>query len=94
MTRHFAFDAEERELLADVEAGAWVAADASVQASLRANLGLAQRKDARINVRLSSQDLTGLQLCAARAGIPYQTLLASLVHQYVTGQLRSVSGIC
>ncbi len=50
------------------------------------------RKDARINIRLSSKDLRGLQKRALAEGIPYQTLIASVLHKYVEGRLREQSG--
>lgn len=50
------------------------------------------RKDARINIRLSSKDLRGLQKRALAEGIPYQTLIASVLHKYVEGRLRETSG--
>lgn len=46
------------------------------------------RKDARINIRLPSKDLRGLQKKALSEGIPYQTLVASVLHKYVEGRLR------
>jgi predicted DNA binding CopG/RHH family protein len=46
------------------------------------------KKDARINVRLSSKDLRGLQKKALAEGIPYQTLVASILHKYVEGRLH------
>lgn len=46
------------------------------------------KKDARINIRLSSKDLRGLQKKALAEGIPYQTLVASILHKYVEGRLR------
>ena len=46
------------------------------------------RKDTRINIRLSSRDLRGLQKRAMAEGIPYQTLVASILHKYVEGRLR------
>jgi predicted DNA binding CopG/RHH family protein len=49
-------------------------------------------KDARINIRLSSKDLRGLQKRALAEGIPYQTLIASVLHKYVEGRLREPSG--
>ncbi len=45
------------------------------------------KKDARINIRLSSRDLRGLQKKALAEGIPYQTLVASILHKYVEGRL-------
>jgi predicted DNA binding CopG/RHH family protein len=46
------------------------------------------KKDARINIRLSSKDLRGLQKKALAEGIPYQTFLASILHKYVEGRLH------
>jgi predicted DNA binding CopG/RHH family protein len=46
------------------------------------------KKDARINIRLSSKDLRGLQKKALEEGIPYQTLIASILHKYVEGRLK------
>ncbi|WP_339619002.1 hypothetical protein [uncultured Marinimicrobium sp.] len=46
------------------------------------------KKDARINIRLSSKDLRGLQKKALEEGIPYQTLVASILHKYVEGRLH------
>lgn len=45
------------------------------------------KKDARINIRLSSKDLRSLQARALREGIPYQTLVSSVLHKFVDGQL-------
>jgi len=45
------------------------------------------KKDARINIRLSSRDLRSLQARALREGVPYQTLVSSVLHKFVDGQL-------
>lgn len=50
------------------------------------------RKDARINIRLSSKDLRGLQKRALAEGIPYQTLVASILHKYLEGRLHENNG--
>lgn len=44
-------------------------------------------KDRRINIRISSGDLQEIQVKALEEGVPYQTLIASVLHRYVTGQL-------
>jgi predicted DNA binding CopG/RHH family protein len=44
-------------------------------------------KDRRVNIRLSSIDLSDIQTRALEEGIPYQTLIASVLHKYVTGRL-------
>ena len=51
------------------------------------------KKDARINIRLSSKDLRGLQKRALAEGIPYQTLIASILHKYVEGRLSESNGL-
>ena len=48
------------------------------------------QKDKRINIRISSRDLEALQKRARREGMPYQTLISSTLHKFVTGRLRSV----
>lgn len=44
-------------------------------------------KDRRVNIRLSSGDLSDIQVRALEEGVPYQTLIASVLHKYVTGRL-------
>lgn len=49
-------------------------------------------KDRRVNIRLSSGDLADIQVKALEQGMPYQTLIASVLHKYVTGRLAEHSG--
>jgi predicted DNA binding CopG/RHH family protein len=82
-------DDEERALADSFERGQWK----SVKNVLREKRTLRDaarstlKKDARINIRLSSKDLHDVQTIAAREGIPYQTLLSSIIHKYVSGSL-------
>ena len=46
-------------------------------------------KDRRVNIRLSSGNLSDIQVKALEQGVPYQTLIASVLHQYVTGHLAA-----
>ena len=46
------------------------------------------QQDKRINIRLSARDLEMIQKRAIAEGIPYQTLIASTLHKFVTGQLK------
>ena len=48
------------------------------------------QKDKRINIRISSRDLETLQKRAAKEGMPYQILISSTLHKFVTGKLKSV----
>ena len=49
-------------------------------------------KDRRVNIRLSSGDLSDIQVKALEQGMPYQTLIASVLHKYVTGHLAERTG--
>jgi predicted DNA binding CopG/RHH family protein len=79
----------EEDLLASFERGEWQSVPnlkdeiARYAASAAATLA----KDKRINIRLSSRDLEDVQTRAAEEGMPYQTLIASVLHKYVSGRL-------
>ena len=48
------------------------------------------KKNRKINIRLSENDLNAIQRRVAREGIPYQTLIGSVLHKYVSGFLKEV----
>ena len=50
------------------------------------------QKDMRVNIRISSKDLDALKARALEEGIPYQTLMASVLHKYVGGRLVEKTG--
>jgi predicted DNA binding CopG/RHH family protein len=87
-------DKEEREILEAVESGNVKRSEdaAATQRRHRAYAEALFRKDARINIRLPSKDLRALQKKALSEGMPYQTLIASILHKYVEGRLRENSG--
>ncbi len=85
-------DQEEREILEAFEAGKTSSRPDADEIGKR-HQDYAEtmfKKDARINIRLTSRDLRGLQKKALAEGIPYQTLIASILHKYVEGRLREV----
>ncbi len=45
------------------------------------------KKDRRINIRLSEHDMVGIQRVAATKGVPYQSLISGLIHQFIEGDL-------
>lgn len=45
------------------------------------------RKSRNVNIRISEQDLEGIKQRANREGVPYQTLISSVLHRYVADQL-------
>jgi len=49
------------------------------------------KKDKRINIRISSRDLDAIQKRALVEGIPYQTLVSSILHKYISGSLRDIT---
>lgn len=79
----------EEEILASFERGEWqpVHKVESEIARYAAMASAALAKDKRVNIRISSRDLEDIQAKAAEEAIPYQTLMASVLHKYVTGRL-------
>lgn len=82
-------DKEEAELLRAYEEGAIDAkpVSAKTRQTLAAAAERTLKKDRRINIRLSDHDLTGIQRKAAERGLPYQSLISGLIHQFVEGDL-------
>ncbi len=83
---------EEKELLKSVEDGEWetISDFKSEQKRYQAIAKNSLKKDERINIRLATKDLMGIQKKAMQEGLPYQTLISSILHRYVTGQLTTV----
>ena len=79
----------EQEILASFERGEWkpVRNQRGEIARLRAAAAATLLKNKRVNIRISSRDLEGLQARAAEEGVPYQTLMASVLHKFVSGRL-------
>jgi len=82
-------DKEEKNILDSFERGEWQSVKnlkkeiEKHQQYARATLS----KDKRINIRISSKDLEEIQAIAVEDGIPYQTLISSILHRYVNGRL-------
>ena len=83
---------EEREILDSVERGEWKAAKGGKRERARYSryAKATFRKDRRLNIRLSSKDLEAIQKRALAEGLPYQTLISSLLHKYAAGRLREI----
>jgi predicted DNA binding CopG/RHH family protein len=80
---------DELELLASYENEEWQSVkNVKEQADRYQTYARATfRKDKRVNIRISEKDLLDLQKRAMREGIPYQTLISSVLHKYITGTL-------
>ena len=91
MKRRGFHDDEERDLITAYESGEF----RPVEDQLRAKQAAVQaarrymRKDARVNIRVSTADLEMLKRRAAEEGLPYQSLIASVLHKYVSGRAPS-----
>lgn len=81
-------DPYELEVLEAYESGKLksTASKAELQ-RMRAAARVTAIKNKRVNIRLSSLDLLDIQAKALEEGVPYQTLIASVLHKYVTGKL-------
>jgi predicted DNA binding CopG/RHH family protein len=82
-------DQEEKELMESMERDEWHPVKNIVQEKKKA-LAAARntlRKDKRINLRLTQKDYHQMQIKAIEEGIPYQTLISSIVHKYLNGSL-------
>jgi len=69
-------------------------AQRSLNTPLDANVCLTGEGDVphvrRLNIRLSSKDLEAIQKRALTEGLPYQTLISSLLHKYASGRLKEL----
>ena len=84
-------DADEKDLLESVERGEWKSAGGKRERTRYAHYAKATfRKDRRLNIRLSSKYLEAIQKRALAEGLPYQTLIASLLHKYAAGRLKEI----
>jgi predicted DNA binding CopG/RHH family protein len=86
-------DPHEAELLVAYDGGELKSvATKSELSKFRAAARATAVKDRRVNIRLSSGDLQDIQVKALEEGLPYQTLIASVLHKYVTGRLAERDG--
>lgn len=87
-------DQEEKDLLASFENDEWktVKGVAKEKEIARKTAAKTLRKDVRINIRLSSSDVFSIKQKAAYEGLPYQTLIASILHKYAAGHLTNEKG--
>ena len=83
------YDEEEREIVEAFESGQLRSLHPDKE-TLERHRAYAQRtlgKSKRVNIRLSEKDLEEIKVRALEEGIPYQTLMGSVLHKYVSGRL-------
>lgn len=86
-------DQEEREILEAFEQGQLQSID-DLESELEKHRHYAAetfKKDKRISIRISGRDLERLRKRALQEGLPYQTLIASILHKYVDGRLKEAA---
>lgn len=83
---------EENELIESVEKGEWTSVSnlEAMKDNLKKLAIETSLKDYRINVRIPKRDVDALKTKAMEEGLPYQTLVTSILHKYVTGKLQEV----
>lgn len=87
--KSYELDLEEQELLQSLENDEWESVE-NLQDEIKLHHEIAKntlKKDKRINIRLSLNDLEALKTNAVELGLPYQTLVSSILHQYASGRL-------
>jgi predicted DNA binding CopG/RHH family protein len=80
---------EEKELLESYEKGEWKSVKKKDAESKRYREYARSTflKDRRVNIRISTKDLEGVRKKAVEEGIPYQTLISSVIHKFVSNRL-------
>lgn len=94
--RNFKLFAEEKKMESEIKSGDWTSIADSEISRLRSEMVDAtsnQSKESRVNLRLNSDDVEKIRVKAQREGIPYQTLIGSVLHKYATDQLLDEKSI-
>jgi len=82
-------DAEEQ--LDEDHADEFVPAAAGMRAQLVEAAINTRNKTERMNIRMSRTDMDNLKAIALREGLPYQSLVTSVLHKYTAGLLVDIS---
>ena len=82
-------DKEEKELMESYKKGEWKSVKKKDKKKYEQAAKESLAKNKRINIRLTSKDYHDIQIKAIEEGIPYQTLISSIIHKYNKGELRS-----
>lgn len=79
----------ENSLLDSLENGEWVSKASGEELRGYQEMASQQhKKDKRITLRINNSVLTSLQKKALKEEIPYQTLITSILHKYLSGKLK------
>jgi len=89
MTRKYKLDTEEQAILNELERDEWklVEPQKAELTKLQASAKAHGNKVHRINIRLTDWDYEKMQVKALEEGIPFTTLIGSIIHQFASGRL-------
>jgi len=84
-------DEQERDIRDAIERGELIPVpnEEAVKEKLVRAARATLAKNRHISIRLSEKDLTRLRARASKLGIPYQTLIGSILHQYAEGKVKA-----
>lgn len=83
------YDKYEKEISESYERDEWVSVE-NVEKEKNKHRQYARNtilKNKRINIRISEKDFLGIKAQSLEEGIPYQTLISSILHKYLSGKL-------
>ncbi len=87
------FDNEEQTIITSYENGEWISDPNLEQRKkmLQESARYTMQKNKRVNIRISERDMIEIKKRAFEEGLPYQTLISSILHKYISGKLVTKS---
>lgn len=82
-------DNEEKEIIESYKNDEWVSSGKAKMEEIKEAAEQSKLKNKRINIRLTEKDYHAIQVKAMEEGVPYQTLISSIIHKYNKGELKS-----
>jgi predicted DNA binding CopG/RHH family protein len=81
------YDELEKDLIQEFENEEWKSVEDldKMKAEMKSAVRVTVTKNKRINIRLSEKDVALLKVKAIEEGLPYQTLISSILHKYIYG---------
>ena len=84
---------DEEEQWYENHAGDFVKAPDELRTQLINAARNTQNKTKRMNIRMSKADMDSLKAIASREGLPYQSLVTSVLHKYISGLLVDINEV-
>ncbi|MFO7798295.1 antitoxin [Rhodohalobacter sp.] len=84
-------DKKEKEITKSCETEDWITSGEKIKEEIRQAAKKSTLKNKRINICLTEKDFKDIQVKAMEEGIPYQTLISSIIHKFNKGELKTDS---